>query len=381
MVTGAVIVLGLLAVFAIELSDTQAKSKADVEGRVHERSLLAAALIDSLFQTSANSSAATDARQLGAPRVPARRLESLKATSRYVVLLDPSGRVIAHSRGFTAQAQFNLTRSLALRLLRLGHPWALGNVLPYRSGGVINFGLSLNTRSGVRYLLTGFAPQALGPFLLGELRQIPGVQGAHNFVLDSGGEVLASTNPARPTGYVFHTPSQSRVLHHSSGDVLGHYFDQVPLANTSWRILLTAPDGPLFASVSGLRKWLPWLIFAAFAVVGVMAFLLALRALRAGDAVREARDELEVANRAAGREQRRAGYQQRRARAPGRGAGPVKRRAGSVRLRSPRTICRSRCARCGPSPSGSPTPSAMCCASGGGTTCSAREPRPSACSG
>ncbi len=296
MITGAVIILGLLTVFAIELSNTQARSKADVKARVHERSVLAAALLDSLFQTSAGTSAATDARQLGAAKVPAQLLNKLAGTSRYAVLLDPSGQVLAHSTGFTPQARGDLPHSAALRLLRMGHPWALGNVLPYRSGGVINFGISLRTRAGIRYLLTGLAPKVLAPFLLGELRQIPGVHGAHNFVLDGNGEVLASTFPARPTGYVFHTPVQLSVLHHSSGEARSHYYDQVPLANTSWRVLLTAPDGPLFASVSGLRKWLPWVIFAAFAVVGLLALLLALRALRAGDAVREAKDELEMAN-------------------------------------------------------------------------------------
>ena len=44
--------LALLTVFAIELSNTQAKSKRDVTTRVHERAVLAAALIDSLFQTA-----------------------------------------------------------------------------------------------------------------------------------------------------------------------------------------------------------------------------------------------------------------------------------------------------------------------------------------
>jgi signal transduction histidine kinase len=296
MVTGAVVVLGLLTVFAIEITNTQAKSKTDVENRVHERSVLAAALIDSLFQTSARSSALTDARPLGTPRVANSRLDRLAGRNRYAVLVDPSGQVIAHSKGFTTQARNDLARSAALRLLRMGDPWALGNVLPYASGGVINYGLALNTRAGTRYLLTGFAPSALGPFLLGELREIPGVHGAHNFVLDGNGEVLASTNRARPTGYVFHTPAQLSVLNHRHGEALGHYYDQVPLANTSWRILLTAPDGPLFASVSGFRKLLPWVLFAAFAIVGILALLLALRTLRASDAVREARDELELTN-------------------------------------------------------------------------------------
>ena len=58
--------------------------------------------------------------------------------------------------------------------------------------------------------------------------------------------------------------------HSSSGDRNGRYWDQVPLANSTWRIVLAAPDGPLFASVSGLHKWVPWLLFVAFALVAAM---------------------------------------------------------------------------------------------------------------
>jgi signal transduction histidine kinase len=296
MIAGLMIILGLLAVFAIELSDTQARSKADVKGRVHERSLLAAALIDSLFGTSAQSSANTNARLLGGKHVSRALLKRLAGDNRYAVLLTPQRRIIAASAGFTTQARADLDASATLGLLRSGHPWALGNVLPYGKQGVVNFGLVLKTRAGPRYLLTGIAPKVIGPFLLGELRQIPGVKGSHNLILDARGRVIASTNPSRPTGYQFHTPVQLTVLHHAMGDVSGHYYDRVPLPNASWSILLTAPNGPLFASVAGLRKWLPWVIFAAFAIVGVLALLLALRALRATDEVQEAKDELEIAN-------------------------------------------------------------------------------------
>ena len=54
--------------------------------------------------------------------------------------------------------------------------------------------------------------------------------------------------------------------------------------------MLSAPDGPLFASVSGLRKWVPWLIFIAFALVALLALGLARRTLRAADEVRIAND-------------------------------------------------------------------------------------------
>jgi signal transduction histidine kinase len=296
LIAGAIVVLGLLSVFAIELSNNQAKSKRDIESRVHERSVLAAALIDSLFQTSASTAGPQDAKLYGTPTVPPRLLQRAKGRNVYAVLLDASGNVLAHSSGFTPQARADLPRSVALRLLRRGYPWSLGNVLPYGRTGVINYGLKLTTPSGTRYLLTGFVPTTLGPFLIGELREIPGVSGSHNYVLDTNGEVLASTNPARPTGYVFHTATQLSVLDRSSGEVSGHYFDQVTLSNTSWRILLTAPNGPLFASVSGLRKWVPWLIFSAFGIVALIALLLARRAMRASQEIREANAKLGVAN-------------------------------------------------------------------------------------
>ncbi|HEY2160614.1 MAG TPA: hypothetical protein VGH24_04860, partial [Solirubrobacteraceae bacterium] len=83
-------VLALLTVFAIELSNTQAKSKQDVEARVHERAVLAAALINSLFQTVAGQ-IPEDQRTYGGRTVAAGTLASAQHTNAYVVLLDASG--------------------------------------------------------------------------------------------------------------------------------------------------------------------------------------------------------------------------------------------------------------------------------------------------
>src|ERR1700722_11716057 len=117
LIAGAIVVFGLLAVFAVELSNNQAKSKTDIETRVHERSVLAAALIDSLFQTSARTAGPQDVKLFGGPTVSPRLLERAKGRNVYAVLLDSSGAVLAHSRGFTPQARADLPRSAALRLL------------------------------------------------------------------------------------------------------------------------------------------------------------------------------------------------------------------------------------------------------------------------
>ena len=108
--------------------------------------------------------------------------------------------------------------------------------------------------------------------------------------------MIASTNPRRPPGYHFHTPTQIDVLTHRSGIVHGHYFDQVPLGETTWRVLLAAPESEFFASVSGTNQWLPWVIFGAFAFVALLALVLAARTLRSNDLVVEANAQLAKSN-------------------------------------------------------------------------------------
>lgn len=277
-----VAVLALLVVFAVELLNTQAKSRADVEARVHERAALAGALVDSLFHTVAQQVPQDEAR-FGARVVSTGTMDSYRQQSTYVVLLDRAGRVLASSHGFTPQARRDLTHSAALALIRSGHWYGLGNLLPYGRTGVINLAVAFPTRYGSRILLTGFSPLTLGPLLTGELRKIPGVKGAYNYLIDSNRTVLASSNPARPVGYRFSKPAQVRALSRLSRDRNGHYFDQVPLANSSWRILLVAPDGPLFASVSGLRMLVPWLLLMAFALVALAALALGRRVLRSAE--------------------------------------------------------------------------------------------------
>jgi signal transduction histidine kinase/DNA-binding response OmpR family regulator len=279
LIIAGLVTLSLLTVFAIELSNTQAKSKNDVKARVNERAVLAAALIDSLFQTVLQQ-IPQDEASYGARVVSDRTMEARRQQNLYLALLDSRERLLASSGGFTAQAKADLSRSAALRLLREGHPYGLGNLLPYGSSGVINLAVQFPTRYGDRILLSGVSPSLLGGFLSGEVRRIPGVKGAHNYVLDSNYTILASNNPSAPVGHRFNTPGQIQALSRSSGDRNGHYYDQVSIGNSSWRVVLAAPDGPLFASVTGLRQWVPWLIFIAFALVAAVALFLGVRVLQ-----------------------------------------------------------------------------------------------------
>ncbi|MEA2372655.1 MAG: hypothetical protein QOH12_3049 [Solirubrobacteraceae bacterium] len=293
--TAAALVLALLTVFALELSNTQAKSKQDVRSRVHERAVLATALIDSLF-ASTEQLVPQDAARYGSRTVSVRTLEAGAGQSEYLAVLDAAGRVIAGSSGFTAQARADLPGSAALALIRSGHPYALGNVLPYGRTGVMNLAVAFPTRYGTRTLLTGVTPASLGGFIERDLRKIPGVAGAHSYLIDGRGTVVASTDPAIGPGQVFDTVAQRRALARPAADVDGRYYDQVGLSNSTLRVVLAAPDTALFASVSGVHKWVPWTIFVAFALVALAALGLGRRALRSADQVRDANARLESVN-------------------------------------------------------------------------------------
>jgi len=284
-IIGAFIVLALLAVFALELSNTQSRNRHEVTGRVHDRAVLAAALIDSLFQT-VQQQVPQDSKTYGAQTVSGAVLDANAQQDVYLVLLDAQGNVIASSSGFNSQARAELPSSKSLALVRSGHPYGLGDYRPYKDTGVIDFAVPFPTAFGTRTLVTGFAPQALGSFVTGELKNIPGVRGSLNYLLDGNGVVLSSTTPAAPVGHKLAAPGAAAALKHPAADSAGTYFDQVRLTNSTWRVVLSSPDGPLFSTVNGWHQLVPWIIFAAFAIVAIVALILGLRLAVSADELR-----------------------------------------------------------------------------------------------
>lgn len=282
-IVGACVVLALLTVFALELSDTQTRNRNEVRGQVHDRAVLAAALIDSLFNTVQQQAATYSQTYGGQVSNQALDVSASSANDIYLALLDSSGNVLAYSAGFDAQARAELPSSTALALVRAGHPYGLGDYLPYKRTGVIDLAVSFPVGAGTRTLVTGFPPGSLSSFVTSELRHVPGVRGSFNYLLDGKGVVLASTNPASMVGQPIRAPGAQAALKHQAGDSAGTYFDQARLENSTWRIVLSSPDGLLFATVAGWRQFVPWIIFAAFAVVAVAALILGLRLALSAD--------------------------------------------------------------------------------------------------
>ena len=296
-VIGTLTIIGLMALFASQLADNQSASRDNLVAQARQRAVLVANLVDTLFGAISKPSATTTA-QYGAPHVSSVVMDRNKGGNFYVALFNTSGRMLAASRGVTAEARAELTveHSAALRLTVAGNPWALGNILPYGRASVINFGVRVTTPAGTRIVISGIPTAGISPFLAAELQRIPSVRGAYHSMLDGHGVVIASTNPRHPPGYRFHTEAQLHVLSHGSGVINNHYFDQIALPHTTWKLLLSTPAGAFFASVSGSRHWLPWIIFAAFGFLALIALILAVREIVSSAALTDAHDRLELAH-------------------------------------------------------------------------------------
>jgi signal transduction histidine kinase/DNA-binding response OmpR family regulator len=278
----ALAVLAVLTVFAIELRDSQATTRRDVEARFRDRAEVTSALTDSVFSTVASPGEA--AKLYGGARVSDRALDRAAAASdrQYAVLLDDQGEIIASSSGFARSPRAAaLPESDAVQRALRGAPYALSDVIAGRPGGTIELAVGLSTQAGLRVLVSGMAPQAMGIFLGSYLERIPSETG-RSYVLDGRGQVLGDSRGQRADiGQPVRQQGLLAAVRRGSSGSFGDdgYFAAVPVSASDWQVVLTAPESALFTSVTGLRKWMPWMIFAALGIFALASLVLLHRLL------------------------------------------------------------------------------------------------------
>jgi signal transduction histidine kinase len=302
----ALALLAILIAFAVELTRIQGQSRRDVETRFYQRAQVASALTDGLLASVAAPSAQAQNARRFAGHVSTATMKATAAQGHleFAVLLDPHGRMIAASPGLdvTARSQLLEPRGVARSVLA-GRPYALSRVLPDRGvpgGSVVELGQPIRTPGGTRVLVSGFPPAALGDFLHNYLSRVINVSAARAYVLDDRGTVVGGAGPGvAPNAPVPEPGLVAALAHRPQGSFGGdRYLVADGVAQTPWRVVLTAPQSRLFASVGGARKWVPWVIFAAFAGLGILALGL-LRGVLASAAgqLRAANSRLQEVNR------------------------------------------------------------------------------------
>jgi diguanylate cyclase (GGDEF)-like protein/PAS domain S-box-containing protein len=301
LVVAVVLTLASLAGLGASLHKSQTKARTAIESRFTERARLSAALIDSLFTSSAAVSQARNTQRFGTPHVSASTLDAEAARGRLasLVLLRADGTIIARAkRTPAAVARAIAAKPGFVRAALRGQSIALSDITAVGGGeGTIGFAQPFATRSGRRVLVSGLPPRLLSGFIGGYLAQIPERRDGGAYLLDGHGTVVAAPSGAQPPGVRTPPPglvdAVARGYRGSFGG--GRYFAASVVENSGWRVVLTERESALFASVEGEGKWVPWLLLAGLGLVATVALLLVARVVRGAAQLRVSQERYALA--------------------------------------------------------------------------------------
>jgi signal transduction histidine kinase len=300
----AAALLALLVVFAVELADSQSKARRDVESKFQDRAKSSAALTESLFGSATTSAQAENAKRFGSAHVSPRTLAAAakRGNNSYLLLLDKQGRIIASSPGTPPAVKRAVAAKPAyVRQALEGRPFTLSNLQRAgRAAPTLAYGQPFETAFGRRAIVSGLNAKLIYQFLGGYLKQVPNVEDGRAYVLDQHGRIVASPEKSTQPGAIVREPGLVAALASGNrGSFDGNRYRVAdPVGGTPWRVVLTAPKGKLFATVSGTRKWVPWLLFVGFGLAAVVALVLLRRVLRDANKLSDANTELAGANQA-----------------------------------------------------------------------------------
>jgi signal transduction histidine kinase len=286
----ALIALGVSAWF---LASTQSDQREALRARYADRTKIAASLIDSLFTLAFTNQSAQAAQQYSAPHIPRSKLDAAVKQQRlaWSMVVDASGHVLGSSSHAPAAPTAEAIRSAA----RNG--FGVGAVLPGKPPAV-DSAVRFTTPTGVRYVVNASPLTAFRTFLDGTLKPLPTLPRSRAFVIDQNNQALGvAISGGRPKAMP--SPQLLRALKgHSAAHYrlqgTGIYAASTTIPHTPWRVVSTAAENDLYASVSGLRRWAPWaiLILGALTLVAV-AFLLQ-RLIVANRQLAESRQAVEL---------------------------------------------------------------------------------------
>ena len=284
----------VFVVLAFQLSSNHTRSLNNIKTEIKDRSELTASLINSLFN-STQQTAAKYPTDFGTT-IDKTALHTALGQNLYVVVTDSSGAVLASDGAYDPSQGLPISTTELVHFATTKPAYHLGDLVQTSGGSIATFVVPFSTPTGgTRLLVTAFHGDALRAFFDTELQTVPGPKGEINYIIDGNGSILSSSDSHSVTGSKPTNISASS-LKGSSGEQHGQYFQVTPLSNSSWRVLLVAPDGALFSSVNGARELIPWLIFAALVLVAIIAGLLGWRVLRSAEVLSEVNDRLAAVN-------------------------------------------------------------------------------------
>ena len=299
MSAATVVLLGVLAAFAIALLSNQSGEREDARGRFLERAQVSAALTESLFASTTPTAAAQLAEDFGGKidEDRLRRQVEENQSTLFSVITDDQGKVLGTSTDDRAAAA-RVANSPAVVKVQEGADYMLSDYVPDigpNGSSALVFAVAYDaTDQSRRVQASVFGGPIISQFLGGTLARIPGARTTQAYILDSTGLVVAS--PVRDQA-IGERVEEAGLITALEGGREGGYGDRhyasAPLSGSTWRVVLTTTNEDLY---TGISSWVEWLILICLAVAGAVALLALYRMTTAAVEVDRANTRLEAAN-------------------------------------------------------------------------------------
>ena len=281
MLAAAALIGAVLIAFAIAMLNSRADRKEAAEEQFAAEATISAAVIESLFSSTAGQSAERFSERLGGREVDQKALDNVAQRSRltYGLVLDERGRIIAETGDVDAGVRAAIGELPEhVRAVLDGQQWRLSGIV---RGSVAEYALAFDTPQGRRVSVQGFPVQLLASFLSGTLAKLPNAEDEDAYIVDGKGQVVATDEadvaPGSPA------PASGRDRVETTADVGG----------SDWRVVLSALEADLYR---GVNSTVQWLVLAALGLAGGVALLLLARATRQSGELEAAYAQLEATN-------------------------------------------------------------------------------------
>jgi signal transduction histidine kinase len=290
----ALLLAGLVAVFAYVVVHFQNESQSQARNRFAQQATLTAQFTGSLLSTSAGSAVAAAEKAFGGKTVDPRTVDQGAKGSglMYLIVLDAKGHRLAASTGAPATAA--PAGSTQVRNALAGRPW-FSNLIG--KSAVVEWAQPFTTPYGRRVEVEGFPAGLFGSFLNSFLASSQAGGSGMAFVLDGQNRVIASSAKKVTVGaYPNAAGLVSALERNPQGDYTysgaQRFYASSVIDGSNWRAVTATTTGSIYPALAGSKSWILYVVLVAFALVGGASVLFFWRALSAGHALRNANDEL-----------------------------------------------------------------------------------------
>lgn len=270
----ALLLILLLAVFAIALVRSQNQQRHDLQRNFEDRARVAATVNESLFDLATSSARQADVQRFGGKTIDQQLFKQRAQVQQQpaAAIYSTNGGVLARAGSAPKTAPPIVAQALKSKSV------VYSSLMRGPSGTTIQSALAYPTKFGTRVDFSESKAEPLSQFLDSFLSRLPSVANAKAYVLDKAGRIVASPRAKTSPGSRPEDPGLIEALSHDENGSYdgGRYFASAPIAATPWRIVLTASKSDLYSAV---KTTVSWIIFAAFVLMSLAGMILLWRVL------------------------------------------------------------------------------------------------------